>query len=67
MPFISRKELDPKLCEKANKEYKNSLKSLLKNPSLSTEERDAILFQLEYVGKSKNYEKLLKKPLAISF
>ena len=56
MPFVSREQLDPKLRAKHEKTYKTQLRQALTNPSLTQEQKEALLLELKSVGGPKVYK-----------
>ncbi len=55
MPFITRKTLNPELRSDAERSYKDQLRQKLRDPSLTNEQRQRLMEELEQVGQPKIY------------
>jgi hypothetical protein len=56
MPFLNRRQLDPKLRKKYDAQFRNQLRQALADPTITPERRKAIRDQLARVGKPKVYD-----------
>ncbi len=54
MPFIQRSDIDPKIRLPYERKYKGQLREALRNPALTTEQREAIQSKIRAVGKTKH-------------
>lgn len=56
MPFLSRHQIEDSIRTHGERKYREELRSALRNPVLTTEQRRFIKLKLEQVGQPKNYD-----------